>query len=122
MDSFVATQPRLRVDTYLLKFSQAWVVGLTALAFLLSQPVIVVITAAALALSALVPVLSPFRLLYRSVAVRLGLLRPRVVEDDPAPHRFAQGVGATFLVAASLALLVAHADALGWGLDLIVLV
>jgi amino acid transporter len=122
MGSSVAAQRGLRVDTHLLKFSQAWVVGLTALAFLVNQPVIVVIAAAALALSALAPELGPFRLLYRGVVVPLGLLRPRVVEDDPAPHRFAQGVGAAFLVAASVALLVAHASALGWALDLIVLV
>jgi amino acid transporter len=122
MGSSVAAQRGPRVDTHLLKFSQAWVVGLTALAFLVNQPAIVVIAAAALALSALVPELGPFRLFYRGVVVPLGLLRPRVVEDDPAPHRFAQGVGAAFLVAASVALLLAHASALGWALDLVVLV
>src|SRR5258706_14639971 len=122
MGSSVAAQRGMRVDTHLLKFSQAWVVGLTALACLVNQQAIVVMAAAALALSALVPELGPFRLLYRGVVVPLGLLRPRVVEDDPAPHRFAQGVGAAFLVAASVALLLAHASALGWALDLVVLV
>ena len=88
-----------RVDTHLAKFSQACTVLLTALAFLLNQPVIVAITALILLLAAVVPSVSPFRLLYRYIVLPLHLLRPRRVEDDPAPHRFAQGVGAAFLIA-----------------------
>ena len=109
-----------RVDTHLLKFSQAGVVVLTGAAFLLQLPVIVAITALALAVSAVVPAAGPFRLLYRGVAVPLKLLRPRVVEDDPAPHRFAQGIGAIFLTASSVALYVFQAPVVGWTLDLIV--
>src|SRR5258708_14037231 len=52
----------------------------------------------------------------------LHLLRPRIEEDDPAPHRFAQGVGAIFLIASSLVLFLTKATAVGWTLDLIVLV
>jgi hypothetical protein len=112
----------LRVDTHLAKFSQACTVVLTALAFLLNQPIIVVITAVIMALAALVPNVSPYRLLYRYVVVPLHLLRPRIVEDDPAPHRFAQGVGAVFLIAASIVLLLTRATLVGWILDLIVFV
>jgi hypothetical protein len=108
------------VDTHLLKFSQACVLLLSALAFLLNQPIIALITAIALALSAAVPAAGPFRLLYRGVALPLHLLQPRVVEDDPAPHRFAQGVGAAFLLASSLVLFLTQAFVLGWALDLIV--
>src|SRR2546428_9387295 len=86
-----------RVDTHLAKFSQACTVLLTALAFLLNQPIIVAITTIILLLAASVPSVSPFRLLYRYIALPLHLLRPRIVEDDPAPHRFAQAVGAVFL-------------------------
>lgn len=115
-----------RVDTHLTRFSQGWVVFLTGLGFLLGSDhggrVIVAIAALALAISALVPPASPFRLLYRGVVVPLGLLKPRVVEDDPAPHRFAQGVGATFLVAATTVLFLTNATAVGWALDLIVFV
>jgi hypothetical protein len=72
--------------------------------------------------SVIAPSVSPFRLVYRSIFVPLHVLRPRVVEDDPAPHRFAQGVGATFLIAASLVLFFTHASVVGWVLDLIVFV
>jgi hypothetical protein len=43
-----------------------------------------------------------------------------MVEDDPAPHRFAQGVGAAFLIVATLVLFLSKATTLGWALDLIV--
>src|SRR5215469_1441697 len=111
-----------RVDTHLGKFSQGCVVALTGLAFLFSQPVVVLIAAAALALSAVLPKASPFRLLYRGVVLPLHLWQPRVVEDDPAPHRFAQGVGAAFLLASSFLLFLTSATAVGWTLDLIVFV
>ena len=110
-----------RVDTHLIRFSQGWVVGLTALAFVLQWRWLTLIAALCLLVSAVAPAVGPFRLLYRSVALPLRLLRPRIVEDDPAPHRFAQGVGATFLIAASAVLFLAPgAAAIGWALDLLV--
>jgi hypothetical protein len=111
-----------RVDTHLAKFSQATIVLLTALAFLLNQPIIVLITAAIMALSALSPSISPFRLIYKYIVLPLHVLKPRIVEDDPAPHRFAQGVGAAFLIAATLVLYLTSATPVGWALDLIVFV
>lgn len=115
-----------RVDTHLTKFSQAWVVLLTGLGFLLGVEhggrIVVALAALALAISAPVPSASPFRLLYRGVALPLSLLKPRIVEDDPAPHRFAQGVGATFLIAATAVLFLTNASTVGWALDLIVFV
>jgi len=111
-----------RVDTHLGKFSQACTVVLAALAFLFSQPIIVLITAIILAIAALAPSISPYRLLYRGIVLPLHLWQPRIVEDDPAPHRFAQGVGAVFLIAASIILFLTKATAVGWTLDLIVFV
>ncbi len=112
----------LRVDTHLSKFSQGGTVLLTALAFIFNQPIIVLIAAIIMVWSALAPTSSPYRLLYKSIVVPLALLKPHIVEDDPAPHRFAQGVGAVFLVAATLVLFLTHVTTLGWALDLIVLV
>jgi len=112
-----------RVDTHLAKFSQACTVALSALAFAFQQPVIVLILAIIMTLAALFPTtVSPYRLLYRAIVLPLGLWKPRVVEDDPAPHRFAQGVGAVFLIAATLVLYLTQAYAVGWTLDIIVFV
>jgi hypothetical protein len=85
------------VDTHLAKFSQACTVLLTGLAFLLSQPIIVPITAIVLVLAALVPGVSPYRLLYRGMMLPLHLLHPRIVEDDPAPIVSRRGLEQHFL-------------------------
>jgi len=111
-----------RVDIHLAKFSQACVVILAGLAFLFNQPIIVLIAAIVMALATLSPAASPFKILYQRVVLPLGLLHPRVVEDDPAPHRFAQGIGAAFLIASSFILFLTQATILGWALDLIVFV
>lgn len=123
MDSTALAQGTVpHVDTHLIRFGQGGVVLLTGLAFVLQAPALVVVAALALLIAAAVPAVGPFRLLYRGVVVPLGLLHPRVVEDDPAPHRFAQGVGATFLIASSLVFYLTSAAAVGWTLDLIVFV
>ncbi|MBA3827093.1 MAG: DUF4395 domain-containing protein [Ktedonobacterales bacterium] len=120
MTTLPASGPR--IDRTLNKFSQACVVLLSAVAFLTNQAIIVPILAVCLAISAVAPTVSPFRLLYRAVFVLLGILKPRPVEDDPAPHHFAQGVGAVFTLASTLVLFLTPLKALGWGLDLIVFV
>ena len=111
-----------RVDTHLAKFSQATTFILSGLAFVFSQPALVVLTALLMLWSVLAPAYSPFKLIYQYVFIPLRVLRPRIVEDDPAPHRFAQGVGAVFLIAASIVLYATQAPILGWTLDLIVFV
>src|SRR5207302_6274265 len=62
----------------------------------------------ALALMMLLGVWSPranlARILYLGVLKPRRLVHPRVVVEDPAPHRFAQLVGGVFLVAASAVL------------------
>lgn len=113
------TTPRL--DAHLGKFSQGCTFALAGIAFALGDARIVLFTALILALSALAPAIGPYRLLYRFILVPLHILRPHMVEDDPAPHRFAQGVGAVFLMAATLALFLgSRTIALGWTLDVIV--
>lgn len=120
METVLTMTPR--IDTHLAKFSQACTVALAGLAFVFNQPVIVLIAAAVMTLAALAPAISPYKLLYRGIVLPMHLMRPRVVEDDPAPHRFAQGVGAAFLIAAMLVLFLTHATVIGWILDLIVFV
>ena len=110
------------VDVHLIKFSQISIMVLTAVGFILQVPVLILITALALALSAGSPGYSPFRVVYQRLLVPAGVLRARIVEDDPAPHRFAQGVGALFLIASSLLLFVTSATVAGWVLALIVFV
>ncbi len=59
------------------------------------------------------------RQLYLRVLKPRRLVRPRIRQEDPAPHRFAQLVGGVFLVAASLNALFGL-DAVAWILGWIV--
>ncbi len=112
----------LVVDTTALRFNQACIVVLVALAFVFQQPWLALAVGVVLAVGTAVPALALFQQIYRKVLRPAGLLKARVHPDDPAPHRFAQGVGAAFLLASGICLLAAHLSLIGWGLALIVVV
>jgi hypothetical protein len=61
-------------------------------------PVLAVMMLAAVAS----PALNLPRQLYIQALRPSGIVRPRIVQEDPAPHRFAQLVGGVFLAAASI--------------------
>ncbi len=105
-----------KVDTTAIRFNQASIVTLTLLAFLLDLPWLVLGVGVVLALGTIWPGWALFQQTYRQVLRPLGWLKPHVIDDDPAPHRFAQGLGATFLGMSSLALLALGTIALGWAL------
>src|SRR2546421_452265 len=65
------------------------------------------------------PRLALFQQIYLRVLKPAGWVKPRVVIDDPVPHRFAQGLGGSFLVAAVIALALS-ADIAGWALAALV--
>lgn len=109
----------MRVDHNAIKFSQVSLTVLALAAFVTDAVWLIGVLAAVMAISTAVPAWGVFRLVYRYAALPSGLLRPNVLDDDPAPHRFAQGVGAGFLGAAWISL-AAGAGALGWTLTLIV--
>jgi hypothetical protein len=106
-------------DRTALKVNQAAIVALLLIAFVASWPWLVAAVAAVMALGTFSPQLALFQRLYRDVLRPAGLLRPDLHTEPAAPHRFAQGLGAGVLVAASLALL-AGLGGLGWGLALLV--
>lgn len=112
-----------RVDNTALKVNQTCIVVLVALAFVLgAKPVgvwLVGFVAVSLAIGAAFPGYGPFQLLYRRLLRPAGLLKPQVRPDDPAPHRFAQTLGAICTAIATL-ILIAGVDWLGWTLGWIV--
>ena len=111
----------VKVDHNAIKFNQVSLTLVAVVAVLANQSWLVAALALILAASTARPQWGLFRVLYQRVALPRGLLRPHLVEDDPAPHRFAQGVGAAFLALSWIAL-VAGAPVLGWTLDLLVAV
>ena len=109
------------VDRTALRVNQALIILLIAAGFILDLPAIVGFVAAVMLAGTIVPSAALFQQFYRQVLRPAGLLKPDINQEDPAPHRFAQGVGAAFLVAATTAF-VAGAPAVGWVLAAIVAV
>jgi hypothetical protein len=108
------------VDHTALQVNQAAIIGLLAAGFVVNQPWLVAFVCAVMALGTAYPPAALFQRLYRDILRPAGLLRPDPRAEDAAPHRFAQGLGAAVLLAASLALF-GGAGALGWGLALVVI-
>lgn len=112
-----------RVDVNALKTNQVFIVLLVALAFVLGTDAggiwLVAFVALSLAIGAARPGYGPFQLVYRRVLRGFNLIPARPRPDDPAPHRFAQGMGGTVLAISAIALFVG-ATTLGWGLAWIV--
>jgi hypothetical protein len=104
-----------RVDQNAIRFTQVTITAVIVLAGALTAPWLIAALAALMTVGASVPQRSPFHLLYRRVAVPLRIVHPRLIPDDPAPHRFAHGLGAGVLWLASLALFTG-ASLAGWAL------
>jgi hypothetical protein len=111
-----------KVDTTAIKFSQASIITLTLLAFVLDVPWLVLFVGVVLGVGTIWPGAALFQQTYRQVLRPFGLLRPHVIDDDPVPHRFSQRLGATFLGLSSLALLALKVIPVGWGLAGLVVV
>jgi len=112
---------RAQVDHNAIKFGQVTIVLMVAIAWLFDLVWLVPLLAAVLLANVAWPVWGPIRLAYRSVILPLRIVRSNLVADEPAPHRFAQGVGGVLLVAAAAALYGGVA-AVGWALAALVAV
>jgi hypothetical protein len=116
------THPRIAkpvVDRTALRVNQAAIVLLIVTAFLLQQPMIVAFVGAVMLIGTITPSAALFQQFYWQVLRPTGVLKPDPQTEDPTPHRFAQGVGATFLMTATLAFVVS-APTMGWVLSAIV--
>jgi hypothetical protein len=109
------------VDHTALRVNQAAIILFLAIGFLLDQLWIVAFVATVMGLGTALPSLALFQRFYRDVLKPAGLLKPDIRSESPAPHRFAQGMGAAVLALATLALL-SGAATIGWALALVVVV
>jgi hypothetical protein len=110
-----------KVDEHGLKAGQAltWIVLI--LAFILNAWPLVALVGVSQLLGALDSPFGPFRLVYKHLLVPAGILKPKLIADNPEPHRFAMSLGAIFNGLATVALLTG-ATTVGWGLVAIVVV
>jgi len=110
-----------KVDQTALKFNQVCIIALLVLAFVVDWPWLVAGVAAVMLAGTVLPKAGLFKALYASVLAPAGLLKPKLVADEPQPHLFAQGVGGIFLAASTLAFVLGQPVA-GWVLAGIVVV
>lgn len=109
------SQQLSHVDHTALKVNQAFIIGLLLVAFVLDFWPLAAFVALVMWLGTIYPPLSLFKLVYRHLLRPSGLLKPNVLHDHAAPHRFAQGLGGTFVLFASLFLLLGSSLP-GWAL------
>ncbi len=108
------TQELRKVDHSALRTNQAFIIGLSIIAFIFKIPLLAALVALVMAVGTAVGV-PGFEAIYHRVLRPAGWLKPDVVIDNPEPHRFAQGFGAVVQAAGSAAL-IAGAPLLGWAL------
>jgi hypothetical protein len=106
-------------DRTALRVNQGAIILLLAAAFVFDLAWLVVFVGVVMALGTALPQAALFQRLYRDLLRPVGLLRPDIHQEDPVPHRFAQGMGASVVLLAALALW-AGVGLLGWSLALIV--
>ena len=120
----VLNQPVNKVkpfDRSATRVNQALIIVFLTIGFLLNSPLFVIFVAAVMVVGTAWPQAALFQRLYRDVLKPNKIVQPDVVEEDPAPHRFAQGMGAGVLIIAIAGFLLG-AVALGWALSIIVIV
>ena len=108
-----------RFDRTSVRFNQAAIVAFLVVGFLINLPWLVVFVAVVMALGTAYPPAALFQRIYRDILRPAKLLQPDLHDEDAAPHRFAQGMGAGVLILSILAFLAGSA-ALGWALALLV--
>ena len=111
-----------KVDTTAIKFNQAAIVTINLLGYLLNQPYLVLFVGLVMAVGTIWPQAALFKQIYLKLLQPANILKPKVIDDDPTPHQFAQGFGALVLLASSVALLALNATILGWTLAWIVII
>jgi hypothetical protein len=114
--SQAATKP---VDHASLRTNQAAIIAFLLLAFILNFPLLVVFTALVMLVGTALrrPGFLP---IYTQILKPRGWVKPEILQDNPEPHRFAQGFGGVVLAGSVLAFLLG-ASTLGWALGWLVI-
>jgi uncharacterized protein DUF4395 len=117
----MSTHTLRRVDHSALRTNQAFIIGLSLAAFIANSWLVVAFVALVMLVGTAFPRAGLFKLIYAKILRPLGWVRPDVIDDNPEPHLFAQGLGGVFLVGGTVSLL-AGIPVLGWGLVWVVIV
>jgi hypothetical protein len=110
-----------KVDQTALRANQSFIISLLLLAFVLNSWPLVAFVGFVMLLGTAIPKLSLFKQLYRRLLLPSGLVKSDIINDNPEPHRFAQGFGGVVLALAVVSLLVGQ-SILGWALVWLVVI
>ena len=100
------------VDHASLKSNQGLIVLFLVLAFIFDSPFVAAFVALVM-LAGTILGRPGFFPIYKWILLPTGLVKPEIIADNPEPHRFAQGFGASVLVAASILLFLSFST-IGW--------
>lgn len=103
-----------KIDHSAMTVSQVAIIVLNITAFVLNQPWLAALVTAGMLLGAALGV-PGFGFVYQLALKPAGLVKPHILNDNPEPHRFAQGLGGVFMLGGTLALF-GGLSLLGWGL------
>jgi hypothetical protein len=109
-----ATIKLQKVDHSALKANQISIILLSILAFVLNLPWLAAFVSLVLGIGVLLK-RPGFLPVYQYAFKPSGILKPDVLDDNPEPHLFSQGIGFAVVGAGAIALLTG-ATGLGWGL------
>lgn len=94
----------MKVDQTALRFNQASIILLLVAAFLLDAVWLVAFVAVVMLVGSIWPQAGLFKQLYARALKPAGVLKAHVIDDDPQPHLFAQGLGGIFLALSTVTL------------------
>ena len=92
------------VDHTALRTNQAFIIALNVVAFILNAPAVALLVTLVM-VSGVLRKSPGFGFAYKYFLKPRGLVRPDIVDDNPEPHRFAQGFGALVMALGVVALL-----------------
>ena len=103
-----------KIDHSAIKVNQLTIILLNVIAFLINAPWLAALVTAFMLIGTIIG--KPgFLFIYRQMLKPAGLVKPKILLDNPEPHRFAQGFGSIVMAAGNLALWVGL-ESLGWAL------
>lgn len=107
-----------KVDHSALRVNQAAIITLLLVAFVLNTPWLVAVVALIMLVGTALRA-PGFKWIYAGFLKPRGIVKPDVIEDNPQPHVFAQGMGGTVLLIA-LAGFLLGSPVVGWALTWLV--
>jgi hypothetical protein len=110
-----------KVDQSVLRVNQAFIIALLLMAFILGSWQLAAFVGFVMLLGTAFPSLALFKQIYQRILRPVGLVNPDVIDDNPEPHRFAQGFGGV-VVWLAVGALILGLSTIGWVLVWLVVV